>query len=139
MTLNNTMLPVLSELLWKNILSGQTADMTRIKTHLLLRSNKFPFVFLKKSSSCRLKISGHPPVSSQWHRDLTLLRTSLASGKLIKRCDTACVGSQCIVCEGGSGAANTSQQCNQSQRTCSAHRRSALGVPWAVLRSEPLR
>lgn len=40
---------------------------------------------------------------------------------------------------GGSGGANTSQLYNQSQRTCSAPRSSALGVPSAGLRSELLR
>lgn len=150
MTLNNKLLPVLSEFLWKQKKHSQWSDSGHDEdksTPTPSVQQQFPllfccfFFFLKKSSSCRVKRSGNPPVSSRWHRDVTLLRTSLASGKFIKKVwHSLCVGFtvHCF-CEGGAGGANTSQQCNQSQRTCSARRRSALGVPWAGSRSEPLR
>ena len=146
----------------KNILSGQTGDTTKTTTCAGGQGIPPPSlqqVCLKKKnrcSSCILKISGDPPeasgVSSQWHRVFAwrLKGAAIAaplqhfwpmkrksSKKTTQSLLCRLVHSACV--DQGSGEANTSRRCNQSQRTCSAPPSSALGVPWAGLRSEPLR
>lgn len=121
----------------------------------------FIFLFLKKKFFMWIKNEGWRwplGVSSLWHRVLAVQCeeqrfTAPTQGLgqqggvgVLKWCDTVicCAGwftvRVCLCTQGSRGeGANTSRRCNQSQRTCSARRSSALGVLWAGSISEPLR